>query len=158
MEIWKPLKNFPSYDGSSEGRIRNIRTRKILKPYLNEKGYEQVSINRNGQHYTVRVHKIIAETFLGEHPGMDVFHKDLNKRNNNIDNLEWRTRKDIARDSFERGSRQAPRYTGIKVVETGNIYKSVTECAKDTGCDRSEIFKYLAGQRSNVKGYHFEKI
>lgn len=157
MEIWKPLKNFPSYDGSSEGRIRNIRTRRILKTFINDKGYARVSLRKNGQRYTMSVHKVIAETFLGEHPGMDVWHKDLDRLNNQIDNLEWRTRKEIARDSFERGARRAPRYTKVRVIESGDIYESVTECANDIGCDRSEIFKYLAGQRSHVKGYHFER-
>ena len=76
MEIWKPLKNFPSYDGSSEGRIRNIRTQRILKTYINEKGYETVCLRKNGRQYTVKVSKVIAETFLGEHPGMDVRNKN----------------------------------------------------------------------------------
>lgn len=157
MEVWKPLKNFPSYNGSSEGRIMNIKTRRILKTFLNEKGYETVCLRRNGQRYMVRVHKVIAETFLGECPGMDIWHRDLNRSNNRVDNLEWRTRKDIARESFDSGRRHAPRSTAVKVVETGNEYESVTECAKDICCDRSEIFKYLAGQRSHVKGYHFER-
>ena len=59
MEIWKPLKNFPSYDGSSEGRIRNIRTQRILKTYINEKGYETVCLRKNGKQYTVKVSKVI---------------------------------------------------------------------------------------------------
>ena len=158
MEIWKPLKNFPSYDGSSEGRIRNIRTRRILKSFITEKGYARVGLQKNGERYMISVHKLIAETFLGEHPGMDVWHKDLDRSNNRVDNLEWRTRREIVRETFASGRRRAPRYTGVRVVETGDIYESVTACAIDTGCDRSEIFKYLAGQRAHVKGYHFERL
>ena len=156
MEIWKPLKNFPSYNGSSEGRIMNIRTRRIMKTIINEKGYERVCLRKNNERYNVSVHKVIAETFLGEHPGMDVKHKDLNRSNNCVGNLEWRSRKDIAREAFDSGRRHAPRSTAVRVIETGKEYETVTECAKDIDCDRSEIFKYLAGQRSHVKGYHFE--
>lgn len=94
MEIWKPLRNFPSYNGSSEGRIMNIRTQRILKPTINEKGYYQVCLRKNNVQHSVRVHRILAETFLGEHPGMDVRHKDGNRLNNQVDNLEWCTKRD----------------------------------------------------------------
>lgn len=157
MEIWKPLKNFPSYNGSNEGRIMNIKTRRIMKTFVNDNGYIQVCLRKNNRQYTVKVARVIAETFLGECPGMDVVYKNGNRLDVYADNLEWRTRKDIARESFDSGRRHAPRSTAVKVIETGNEYESVTECAKDICCDRSEIFKYLAGQRSHVKGYHFER-
>ena len=94
MEIWKPLRNFPSYNGSSEGRIMNVRTQHILKPTVNEKGYYQVCLRKNNIQYSIRVHRIIAETFLGERREMDIRHRDGNKLNNNIDNLEWCTRRE----------------------------------------------------------------
>lgn len=158
MEIWKPLKNFPSYDGSSEGRIMNIRTRRIMKTFTNGKGYIQVCLRRNNEQYTVRVARVLAETFLGEHPGMDVTYKNGDRTDITVDNLEWRTRKDIARESINSGRRRPSRGTAVRVVETGKEYETVTECAKDTGCCKPEIFKYLAGQRPHVKGYHFERI
>ena len=158
MEIWKPLKNFPSYNGSSEGRIMNIRTRRIMKTFANDRGYIQVCLRKNNRQYTVRVARVIAETFLGEHPGMDVSYKNGDRSDINIDNLEWRSRKDIARESIDSGRRPMLKRTAVRVIETGNEYETVTECAKDICCDRSEIFKYLAGQRLHVKGYHFERI
>jgi hypothetical protein len=141
MEIWKPLKNFPSYNGSSEGRIINVRTQHILKPYLNENGYPIIRLRRNNKCHTVRLHRIIAETFLGEHPNMDVRHKDRDRLNNHVDNLEW-----------------VMNQTAIKVVETGMTYESVSECARDTGCDRRAIYRYLSGGSKHVNGLHFEKI
>ena len=95
MEIWKPIRNFPSYNASSEGRIMNVRTQRILKPTINEKGYFQVCLRKNGRQYSVRVHRIIAETFLGENLDMEVRHKDDDRLNNNVENLEWCTRKEI---------------------------------------------------------------
>lgn len=158
MEIWKPLRNFPSYNGSSEGRIMNIRTQRILKTQINEKGYEQVCLRKNNQQYTVRVHKVIAETFLGEHPGMDVRHRDSDRLNNRVDNLYWSTRKETIGSSFERGDRMPNHRTPIRVVETGEVYESVTACSRATGCARSDIFKNMAGTVSHVKGFHFERL
>lgn len=155
MEIWKPLRNFPSYNGSSEGRIMNVRTQKIMKPYINEKGYEQVCLRKNNRQYTVRVHKVIAETFLGENPGMDVRHRDLDRTNNCIDNLYWTNRSDTISEAFERGSKIPSRQIPIRVIETGTIYESIRACSRDTGCDPSEIRKHLDGKLRHVKGLHF---
>lgn len=158
MEIWKPLRNFPSYNGSSEGRIMNIRTQRILKTYVNSKGHEQVCLRKNNRRHTVNVHKVIAETFLGEHPGMDVRHRDLDLTNNRIDNLYLSTRKETINDSFERGNRLPNRRTPIRVIETGETYESVSACSRAIGCGRSDIFKCMAGTMSHVKGLHFERI
>ena len=156
MEVWKPLRNFPSYNGSSEGRIMNIQTQRIMKPNMNQKGYLQVCLRKNNQQYTVRVHKLIAETFLGEHPGMDVRHKDLDKTNNRVNNLEWATRSETIQSAFDRGSKRPARCIPVRVVETGKEYYSIRECARDTGCWQSEICKCLSGKLAHVKGYHFE--
>lgn len=158
MEIWKPLRNFPSYNGSTEGRIMNIRTQRILKTFINEKGYEKVCLRKNNQQYTVSVHKVIAETFLGEHPGMDVRHKDLDRSNNRPDNLEWCTRAESISKAFKRGSKLPARFIRVRVVETGLIFDSVSECARALDCDRSSISKCLVGKISNVKGWHFEVV
>ena len=102
MEIWKPLKKFPSYNVSSDGRIMNVKTQRILKTFINEKGYQTVCLRKNNKQYTVRVHKLIAETFLGEHPGMDIRHKDRNRSNNHVNNLEWCTRKETINSAFKK--------------------------------------------------------
>lgn len=110
MEIWKPLRNFPSYNGSTEGRIINVRTQKIQKPTLNKNGCLKVSLYKNGKRYCVKVHRAIAETFLGEHPGMDVRHKDDNRSNNCVDNLEWCTRSELIKAAYLKGTKK-PRKT-----------------------------------------------
>lgn len=158
MEIWKPLRNFPSYNGSSEGRIMNVRTQRILKTYINEKGYEVTTLRKNNTQYSVRVHRVIAETFLGCHPDLDVRHKDNDRSNNRVENLYWSNRKNTIRDAFDRGSKRPSRQIPIRVVETGEIYSSIRECGRETGCAQTEICKYLKGERAHVKGLHFEKL
>ena len=106
METWKPLRNFPSYNGSSEGRIMNVRTQKIQKPTLNANGCLKVGLYKNGKRYSVKVHRVIAETFLGEHPGMDVRHKDDDPLNNQVDNLEWCTRSELIKAAYDRGTKK----------------------------------------------------
>lgn len=156
METWKTLHNFPGYEGSTDGRIRNIRTQHILKQCPDKYGRMKVSLQRNGEQKSTKVHKVIAETYYGEHPGMDVRHKDSDLANNRADNLEWVTRSETISEAYRRGSKKPYQSRPVRVVETGRTYDSIKECALDTGCDKSQISKQLAGGVSHVKGYHFE--
>ena len=158
MEVWKPIRNFPSYNASNKGRIMNIRTQRIMKTFVNSKGYETVCLRKNNRQYTVRVHKIIAETFLGEHPGMDIRHKNYKRSDNDVSNLEWCTRSKVISDSYERGDRKPSRQIPVKVLETGKEYNSIRACARDIRCAQTEISRYFSGKRSHVKGYHFDRI
>lgn len=106
METWKPLRNFPGYNGSTEGRIINVRTQKIQKPFVDKRGRLKVSLYKNKKRYNIRPHKIIAETFLGEQPGMDVRHKDNNHFNNNVENLEWCSRSETILNAYRIGTKQ----------------------------------------------------
>ena len=155
MEIWKPLHNFPGYEGSTEGRVKNVRTQHILKPCPDKTGRMLLSLQKNGEQRTVKVHRAIAETFYGERPGLEVLHRDADYSNNRIDNLEWATRSEVVTESYRRGSKRPYQSMPVRVIETGKVYDSITECAADIGCDRSQICKCLAGKYPYVKGYHF---
>ena len=157
MEIWKPLRNFPSYNGSSEGRIMNIKTQRILIPVIDENGNEKVGLSKNNHRYTMKVHRVIAETFLGEHPGMDVRHKDGDRSNNRVENLYFSTRRETIGDAYERGSKKPYQSIAVRVIETGEVYDSIKSCAKAIGCDPSYIRQYFAGSREHVKNMHFER-
>lgn len=158
MEVWKPVHNFPSYNCSNKGKIINVRTQHILKTYINDKGYEIVCLRKNNKQYTISVHKLIAETFLGEHPGMDIHHKDSNRSNNSVENLEYVTRQETVRKSFSNGNRLPSRQIPIRVIETGNTYESIRACARELKCSQIDICRYLAGKSKHVKGYHFERL
>ena len=159
MEWWLQLKDFPDYDVSNEGRIRNRRSGRILKPQQNDRGYEQISIRKNNKYHNQRVHRLVADTFFdGDHEGYDVNHIDGNKRNNHISNLEFCTRQENIRHAFDTGLKKPSRQMRVRVKETGKIYESLRECERSTGCSETEISKYLKGKRTHVKGYHFEKV
>ena len=51
-ETWLPCREFPDYEVSSEGKIRNIYTGRILKTNINDKGYEIVCLRKDGKQYT----------------------------------------------------------------------------------------------------------
>lgn len=92
MERYKQIDEFPGYEVSNLGNVRNRKTGRILKPRLNKKdGYGRVALNGKDRY----VHRLVAGTFMdGDHDGFEVNHIDGNKWNNNLANLEWCNRKD----------------------------------------------------------------
>lgn len=88
-EEWKILKDFPFYELSNYGRLRNKHGR-ILKPRLQNSGYYFYSLydGRGRKHQTqVTVHKLVYLTFIGDSNG-DINHIDGDKSNNHVSNLE----------------------------------------------------------------------
>ena len=102
-EIWRPYPSAPRYFVSNSGRILTIKPiKRILTQFLDKSGYPIVSIV--GQGGRVRVHNIVAETFIGKKPfGTQVNHKDGNKCNNTPGNLEYISQAENLRHAFRTG-------------------------------------------------------
>lgn len=87
----------------SDGRVQNAETGKFLKPGRMSKGYLTVYLydgSRPKKGKSFLVHRLVADAFLG-HSTMQVNHKDGNKENNSVDNLEYVTGKDNCRHSID---------------------------------------------------------
>ena len=94
MEDWKLIAEFPNYDVSSLGNIRNNKTGKQLKICM-KSGYYNISLVNDKNKQTFKVHRLVAIAFI-ENPEhkLEVNHKDKNKLNNSLSNLEWMTRRE----------------------------------------------------------------
>ena len=159
MEVWIPTKDIDGYEISSDGRVRNSKTGRILKTNANSRGYRQVCLRDNKTQVTRSIHRLVADAFYdGEHEGLDVNHIDGNKSNNHISNLEFCSRKENIKHAFQTGLKHPSRMIQVRVVETGSVYESIRECARATGCNQSMICQYLAGKLRSVNGYHFERL
>ena len=88
------IKNFESYfQINDKGEIFSKRTNKILKQTISKTGYPVITTKiggRNGKAYCLKVHRLLAQTFISNPNNLpQVNHIDGNKLNNNINNLEW---------------------------------------------------------------------
>lgn len=97
-EIWRDIPGYEGlYQASNRGNIRSLNWRKrgvirnlYLKPHT--KGYLQVELSKNGVKKMITVHRLVATTFIPNPNNLPTInHKDENKKNNNILNLEWCT-------------------------------------------------------------------
>ena len=111
-EEWKAIEGYDfAYRVSSFGRVEG--TRGLMKPYDNGYGYLIVELRQRGKKKHKRVHRLVAEAFIAN-PSLlpEVNHKDENKHNNIVTNLEWCT------SSYNKryGSGRTSRSEGMKKV------------------------------------------
>lgn len=107
MENWKKIPNYPLYEASSEGRLKTFNWKNkgkeaIMKPALDNGGYLRTMLkNVNGKYDTIKVHRIIAQTFLDNPLDKEtVNHKNGIKTDNRLINLEWATRSENCKHAF----------------------------------------------------------
>jgi hypothetical protein len=116
LEIWKPyIEGY--YECSTFGRIRSVtriinsrhntpalRKGRVCKLVKDTKGYLVIRICIANIQKTVRVHRIIAEVFIPNPENKPtVNHKDLDRTNNNVENLEWATVSENIKHSQTKG-------------------------------------------------------
>ncbi|AKF12742.1 HNH endonuclease [Sinorhizobium phage phiM7] len=149
-EIWKPVTGFELYEVSNHGRIRNLKSNKILKTSVRDR-YVRVNLYQNGTSKTVLVHRLVAEVFLPNHDSFanDVNHIDGNKANNHVSNLEWTTREENIRHSWDTGLRVVigQKLTTSDVKEIKELYSSGNysqkNLAKAYGVHQSNISRIV---------------
>lgn len=102
MENWKPIQGFEGvYDVSDLGRIRSYKNYNhglkkeptVLRLSLNNSGYPHVGLLFEGKRLQKTVHRLVAEAFLpNPHGHAEIDHKNGNKTDNRVENLEWVSR------------------------------------------------------------------
>lgn len=113
MEIFKPIPGYSLYEISNYGRIKTFNWKNkgieaIMKPALDPGGYFRTMLKRDsdGKIGTVKVHRLVALTFLGNPTNANdsVNHKDSIRSNNHIDNLEWCTHSQNIKHAYDKGN------------------------------------------------------
>ena len=103
---WKEIKGFENYSISNNAQIKNNSTGRILKQNQNKStGYMQVAVSPNGRHGKHKLFRVHREFALAWIPNPDnkptINHKDCNKTNNNIENLEWASYQEYTQHAYD---------------------------------------------------------
>jgi hypothetical protein len=104
---WRVVADNDYYEVSNHGDVRNRATQRVLVPAPNQEGYLHVSLYRDGQKSTRRIHKMVATAFLGDSEGREIDHVDRNQTNNHISNLRYTTR---SQNNLNRASHKGHQY------------------------------------------------
>lgn len=131
-EVWKDIKGYEGWFMiSNKGRIKSIKVNRhthypnvikrdrFLSPFDNGHGYLVVSLGLNHTRKNHYVHRLVAEAFLEKVPGKDfVNHIDYDRKNNNVENLEWCTQ----RENVLHSSSKMRKVHNSKVGKSGQKY------------------------------------
>ena len=150
-EEWKPIKGYEGlYEVSNYGNVKSLKDNKLLRKQYHSSGYIQFSFGGK-KHYA---HRLVAMAFLPNPNKLPVInHKDEDKTNNFVENLEWCTIKYNCNYGNRNKLMGTKHKCRIKCVETNTIYDSITEASKQTNINYSAIQKCL---QQTAGGYHWE--
>ena len=156
LEIWKEILGFEGYyqarnfgdvrrigNYSNQNKSWSLSKPKVLVPKDNGKGYKTLTLSVNGVHYYRYVHRLVALTFL-ENPNhyREINHKDGDKGNNCVWNLEWCNRSYNGKHAYDTGLRTVKGCYGRKkpvaqinkaTNEVLKIFESVEMASKSVG-------------------------
>ena len=130
------IKNFEDYQITDDGRVWSKKRNKWLKPiHYKKTGYFHVNLCKDGVHYTKRIHRLVAETFI---PNPDnkpcIDHINTVKTDNRVENLRWCTHKENTNNPITR-------------VKMENVWKDYERNKKISSKKRSEQFKIKNKER-----------
>ncbi len=167
-EIWKDIKGYEGkYQVSNLGRVKSLERKsttgillhdKILRTRLDVGGYETLALWREGKKKNHKVHRLVIENFnpVNGMENLDCNHKDEDKTNNRLDNLEWLTRKEnLNYGSHNRKISESHRVR-ILCVELNKEFDSITSAAEAFNHSRANIWRVLNKPDRTACGYHWE--
>lgn len=187
MENWKTVKGYAEhYQVSNLGRVKSLpreyrwgygalrkQGEKILRPGTNSAGYASVNLVVNGISKNVVVHRLVAKAFLSNPDNKrEVNHKNGNKTDNRLENLEWCTREEnqqhayatdlhkntraICAESCKRRFSKPVNQLSI-TGEIINSFPSENEAARVTGIHQANINRCINGQMKSAGGYIWKR-
>lgn len=160
MEKWTTIQEASNYEVSTYGNIRNKTTQKILKGRLTKSGYLQVSlkIDETNKFSNRYIHRLVAIYWIDNpEDKREVNHKDGNKENNNINNLEWVTSSENQKHRHSIGINKTSNRRVGKFTKDGELvaqYNSIQEAANaENNGIRVSIDNVVHGKRKSLKGF-----
>ena len=141
-----------------------------LSQQNNGKGYYTVNLSKNGRAKKEYVHRIVAKAFL-DNPNSykEVNHKDENKQNNSVSNLEWCTssynkrygsfieRIITSRNKSKKGGYEKPVYKYDRNGSLLDEYKSIADASRKTGISEENIRSAIKGKSKSAHGFQWSR-
>lgn len=150
------MKDIKGYEGlyaiTSCGKVYSYKRKRFLRPFDNGLGYLKVFLCKDGKKKQYYLHRLVAEAYL-ENPNNypQVNHRDENKSNNCVNNLEFCT----VEYNANFGTRNERISKKIICLETGEKFNSLTEAAIAINRSAVTLSNHLRGRRKTCAGLHW---
>jgi hypothetical protein len=148
-------KDLGIYTIYSDGKVYSNKSKKFIKPHI-ENGYYRIRLYIDGKAKTFKLHRLIGECFIEKPDGKNqINHKDCNKLNNDVSNLEWCNNSENQLHAYQNGLNVSIHKKLVLDLETGVYYDSATELANLIGMNRVTLIGRLNGNRHELKRYKY---
>ena len=155
-EIWKKHPEIEKLEVSSFGRVRSVKGH-YYKSFPNNHGYMKVQFRMNGKRVNKLVHRLAAQTFI-QNPNNwpEVNHKDNDRANNHVDNLEFCTHSYNNRYREKYGESQGHPVFAIN-LDTLEVlhFRSQSVAGRALGVRHGNIYSVINGNRKQAGGFWF---
>ena len=162
-EEWKPIKGLEGlYEVSNLGKIKSVRSNKVMAPRMTPTGYERVTLPTNEGRRDFYIHRLVAEVFCTKPDGCNVVnHLDNNTRNNRADNLEWTTQRGNVIHAMNQGRvKRFPNAMMVIGIKDGveHLFRSSHEAAQETGCDHKTVLYGCRTGKQSQNGFLWKVV
>lgn len=152
-EEWKPVIGYEGlYEVSNLGRVRNIKTNRLVMQSVVVSGYKRVTLYKKNNPKSKLVHRLVAEAFLPNPNNLRVVnHKDENKLNNVVTNLEWCTQSyNVTCHYAGHIAKAIPKYLILKINQDGSSisrYHNIIGAARANNIECNKLKRIISTTR-----------
>lgn len=158
----KEIEGFPGYTITDDGKVISYKFKepRIMKTWYQKSGYENIKLCKENITYHFLIHRLVAEAFIPNPNNLpEVNHKDKNRQNNRVENLEWSNRVDNLYDSYSTMTATRNFRECALIREKDNVEIKSFQSVKAAAEYANEKFGCsISGMRKNYKsrGYRLE--
>lgn len=154
--VMKKIKCYEDYSIDEYGNVYSYKSRRYVSQQKHKDGYFYVCLCKDGKRKLFAIHRLVATHFIENEDNLpQVNHKDENKENNEVSNLEWCDEKYNSNYGSAR-QRQAEKVSrAVVCIETGKVFLSQIEAGKTISVSHNHISDCCKNDRHTCGGYHW---